>query len=142
DLGITRPDGVDVDPEPLPALGQKIGHKDVCGLDQLHEHLETVRVRDVECHAALSTIGLLDEVVDAPRPGHHAGVDQTALRVTRLRVLDLDHVGAPVCQDRPGGGDKSPGGQLDDLYSGQDLLSSSAHGAPHIGRYDGNPSKT
>jgi hypothetical protein len=49
---------------------------------------------------------MLDQRVAVGVELEAAHVDEAALGVTAHRVLDFDHVRAPVGEDRPGGGDE------------------------------------
>ena len=71
-----------------------------------------------EADAALSAVGVLHqgrEGAGADRHVHHCA--EAALGVARLRVLDFDHVGAPIRQDRAGGRDKRELRNLQDPHA-------------------------
>ncbi len=63
-----------------------------------------------------------------PAPATMPELIKPALRVTGLRVLDLDDVGAPVRQHRTGRRHERPRGEFDDADSGEDVAHADSRG--------------
>ena len=110
--------------QPLARVREEVGEEDVGGLGQPVEQLTPVVGREVERDAPLASVRLFHDVVDpACTRGHEARADQAALRITRDRMLDLQHIRAPIREHRAGGGHERPRCDLDDL----DALQNIAH---------------
>jgi hypothetical protein len=120
DVGVDGPDGLDVDLQSAEGVGQEAGQEYVGCLDDLVEQVPTAVGADVDPDAALTAVGLLDDVVDgAGPPGDQPHGDEAALRVASHGVLDLDHVGTPVGQHRARGWDEGPGRYLEYAETGE-----------------------
>ena len=81
--------------ELLARVGQEAGQEHVRRLGQLVQDLAAAFRREIDPEAALAPVRLLPHEVEADRRQQARG-DEAALRIARHRVLDLDHVGAPV----------------------------------------------
>ena len=80
--------------------GQETGQEHIGAAGQLVEHFLALGHRHVQAEAALAAVGVLDVGIRVTFDAQHAGLPESALRVTGHRVLDLDHVGAPFGQHR------------------------------------------
>src|ERR1700738_4777550 len=119
DTRVDRPDVGDVDVPSRPPGRQDVGQEDIALRCQAQQQVVAFIGRDVQADAALAPVGQLDHV------GHtalrdQAGGDQAALRVAAHRMLDLDHVRAPLGQDRAGHGHVRPGRHLEHADSAHD----------------------
>ena len=82
------------------------------------QHVQCLGPLEREADAALTAVGVLHqrrEGAAADRHVHHYA--EATLGVARLSVLDFDHVGAPVRQDRAGGRDKGELRHLQDAHA-------------------------
>ena len=123
DVRIERADVVDGQPRPFERARQPVRQEHVRGGEQAAEVLAAGVGLDVDRDAALATVADFEDEVDVGPgvlPGETAD-DQCPPGVTRLDVLHLDDVGAPVRQRRAGRRHVSPGGQLDNPHAAQDL---------------------
>ena len=121
DVRIERADVLDRQPRPLQRAGQPVGQEHVRGGQQATEVLAAGVGLDVDRDAALAAVADLEDEVDVGArvlPGETAD-HQRPTGVTRLDVLHLDDVGAPIRQRRTGGRHVRPRRQLDDAYSAQ-----------------------
>ena len=103
-FGFDRADVLDVELVLLPRAGQVVGQEHVGGLGDLVEQFLALRRGDVDADAALAAVGVLDQRVAVRVELDAAHVEEAALGVAAHRMLDLDHVGAPVGEDRARGG--------------------------------------
>ena len=77
-----------------------------------------------QADAALPAVGVLHQGREGAAPDRHAHHRaEAALGVTPLCVLDFDHVGAPIRQDRAGRGHERELGDLEDTHA--------RHGSDH-----------
>src|SRR5438093_1533782 len=83
----------------------------------------------VQADAALVPAELLDDEVPARRAGDQPAGDEAADRIAEARVLDLDHLRAPVAEHGPRRGHEAPLGHLEHADAVQDA----GHG-PTLGR--------
>lgn len=130
DRGIDAPYLVEVDAELGPCLGQVVGEEDIAATDEFLEDRSRLVERKREADAALAAVGRLDRGCERhPRcgSGPSLNADQSALRISGHRVLDLDDVGTPVSEHRTCGGHESELGDFEDAHTGHRLL----HLAPH-----------
>jgi len=88
--------------QPPPGVGQEVGEEHVGGLHQLHEDGVGVGVLEGEADAALAAVRVLHQRLERAVRRAAGSEAEAALRVAGLGVLDLDHVGAPVGEDRAG----------------------------------------
>ena len=102
DVGVVRPDVLGLDAELLAHPRQLVGQEDVRRAGELVEDLEALGGGEVEGQAALAAVRVLEQCVDVAGDRHHARGGQAAHGVAALDRLDLDHVGAPVGQERRG----------------------------------------
>lgn len=98
DLRIDRTNVVDIDAELLPVSGKEAREEHIRAAGQLVEHFLALRHRYVQPDAALAAVGVLDVGVGIALDAQHPGLAEPTLRVTGHRVLDLDHLGAPLGQ--------------------------------------------
>ena len=118
-------------PSAVERVGPQVGQEDVGRLEQLFEPFPRLVLAQVEHHAALAAVvlgegGVGDVAADPER------TEGAPHRVTGRR-LDLDHVHAPVGQQRSGGGGGHPHAELDDAQArqcGEALRVGSAHRVP------------
>ena len=121
EVRIERAEILDREPRSLERAGQPVGQKHVRGGQQAAEVLATPIGLDVDRDAALAAVADLEDEVDVGTgvlPGE-ASDDQGPAGVTRLDVLHLDDVGAPIRQRRTGGRHVRPRCELDDAHSAQ-----------------------
>ena len=83
-------------------------------------------MREVEAEALLAPVGVLEQHVDAAAERHGAARREAAHGVAALDVLDLDHLGAPVGEQRRRRGHEGVLGHLEDA----DALHHCGHGSP------------
>src|SRR5512132_4417938 len=110
DVWVERADVPDGQPRPFQRAGTPICEEDVRGGEQAAEILAAGVVLEVEADAALATVADLEDEVDVG-PGVLPGEatdDERPPGVTRLDVLHLDDVGAPVRKRRARGGNVGP----------------------------------
>src|SRR6476469_32569 len=93
----------------------------VGGLGDLVEDLLASRSGHVDADAALTAIGMLDQRMPVRVELEAAHVDEAALGVAAHRMLHLDDVCAPVCEDRPGRGHKGELCNFEDANTLHDL---------------------
>ena len=102
------------DTQPVDHAGAEVLHEDVGALGEIEHDLASTRVLHVDGHRALVA-------VDVEEHRRHAGtlVAERAHVVADVRNLDLDHVGALVCQDhrRPRAGQHRR--HVDDANAGE-----------------------
>ena len=100
DLGVVGSEVLDVDLELGPHARQLVRQEDVAGRRQSVEDVEAVLGVEVERQALLPAVRVLEQHVDL---GAHDGEParcQATHRVASLDVLDLDHLGSPVGEER------------------------------------------
>ena len=102
----------------LAMLGKVIGQEYVRLLRQLIEHFLPPGCGKIDADAALAAVGMLDQRVPQGIELDPAHVEETALGIAAHRMLDLDHVGPPVGEDRAGGGSE---GELRDFQNAHAL---------------------
>jgi len=95
-----------VDAQPRLDVGPKILDDHVCSLDELAEDLQPFRVFQVERHAALVAMHILEIAAFARAAGSFAFVEAG-------RHLDLDHLRAPVGELANAGRARAHAGQVD-----------------------------
>jgi len=81
---------------------QLVGQEHVCRGRQLVEDVEALGRAEVERHAALAAVRVFQERVHVAADGDDARRRQAAHGVAALGGLHLDHLGAPVGQQRRG----------------------------------------
>jgi hypothetical protein len=94
---------VQVDPQFRPCLRQQVGQEDIATPDKFLEHRPSLSQRQGQSDTALPTVRGFDHGRERDSwcgGGSTRDRDQSPLRVACDRVLDLDHVGAPVGEDR------------------------------------------
>ena len=118
---ILRIDGsevVDVDAPLRERRRQEVRDEHVGRLDQAKQQIATLGRSDVEADAALAAVVHLHRLIHAARrEPEDALAHEAAVPVTRDRVLDLDHVGAPVGEQRAARGHEHELGELDDTHA-------------------------
>ena len=102
DVGIDRPDMLDVDLQLLPGGGKVVRQEDVGVLAQFVDDLLALGRADIDADGALAAVGMLDERMAQRIQFDPAHVEEAALGIATHRVLDLDHIRTPVRQDRAG----------------------------------------
>ncbi len=119
---VHRADIVDVHTE-LPAVPrQEAGQEHIGAPCQFQEHLFTFGHRHIQAQTALPAIGMFDIRVGIALDAQRPGLTQTALRIARHRMLDLDHIGAPpLGQHRAGRRDEPVHGDFENANSVQRL---------------------
>ena len=121
DLGVDRADVVDVEPELRERRRQEVRDEHVRGLDQAQQQVAALGGRDVEADAALAAVVHLHRLVhSARREAEDALAHEAAVAVTGDGVLDLDHVGTPVGEQRAARGHEHELGELDDTDAFED----------------------
>ena len=100
DVGIDRADVLDVELVLLAVLGEVVGQEHVGGLGQFVEHFLAFGRGEVDADAALAAVGVFDQRVAQRIELDPAHVEEAALGIAAHRMLDLDHVRAPVGEDR------------------------------------------
>src|SRR6185436_3822281 len=114
---------LDRQPRPFQRAWQPVGEEHVRRGEQAPEILAAGVGLDVDRDAALTAVADLEDEVDVGTgvlPGE-ASDDQGPAGVTRLDVLHLDDVGAPIRQRRTGGRHVRPRRELDDAHAAQDF---------------------
>jgi hypothetical protein len=120
DPRVHGPDVIHVDMQLLSLIGQEVGQEDVGRLGQAQQQFVTLGGFHVEPDTALAPVGQLDHVGHAAERDEPRG-HQAALRVSGLGVLHLDHVRAPLGQDRARHRHVCPGSDLEHANSAHDL---------------------
>jgi len=108
DLRVDLLQVVVVDLQAPSSRGQEAGQEDVGFLHQGVQHLAPAVGAEIEPEAAFVAAAVLDEEVEAVGAGNDAGADQAAQRIAAGGMLDLDDLGAPVGNHRPGTGHEEP----------------------------------
>ncbi|ABK73678.1 hypothetical protein MSMEG_0584 [Mycolicibacterium smegmatis MC2 155] len=121
DVRVHRPDVLDVELVLLPGLRHVVGEEDIRHLRQLVEHLLPLGLGHVDADAALAAVGMLDQRMPVGVELEPAHVDEAPLGVAPHRMLNLDHVGAPVGEDRSGRGNERELRDLQHPYTLHDL---------------------
>lgn len=124
----------------LPGLRHVVGEEDVGGPGDLVEHLLTVGRGDVDADASLAAVGVLDQRMAVGVHLEAAHVDEPALGVAPHRMLDLDHIGAPVGEDRAGSRDEGELSYLEDTNALHDLDQVDPHPDVAVARLSGSES--
>jgi len=112
---------LDVELVLLTLCGHVVRQEHVGGLGDLVEDLLASRSGHVDADAALTAIGMLDQRMPVRVELEAAHVDEAALGVAAHRMLHLDDVCAPVCEDRPGRGHKGELCNFEDANTLHDL---------------------
>ena len=120
DARIVRPDVVDVDAQLGDHARELVGEEHVGGRRELGEDVETFVGREVEREALLAPVGVLEQRMDVGRNVDDSAGCETAHRVAALDVLDLDHLGAPIGQQRGGRGHERVLRDLEHAYAVHD----------------------
>ncbi len=126
DLRVRLPHGVDVEAEPGTDPGPQVGDEHVGLSNQFVHHLARLGLGQIESDGALAAVGVLEGQVDAVDRGRDPGGPQSPIGITRLGMLNLDHLGTPVGQNRSGQRDEDEGTDLDDAHSLQNLVHASS----------------
>ena len=100
DIGIGRPDVLDVDLHFLARTRQEIGQENIRLPGEFIEELATFRMDEIDPDAALAAVGVLHQKVDRPGVVLAAHLQQPTLAVSTFGVLHLQHIRTPVRQDR------------------------------------------
>src|SRR5262249_14809011 len=122
DARIARADVFHVDAQALARARQEVGEEHVAAVREPVEELAARRLADVDPDAALAAVALLHHEVDTALGKAEARGGEAALRVAVHRVLDLDHLGAPVAEHRTGRGHEPPLRHLEHLDSSERTL--------------------
>jgi hypothetical protein len=113
---------VHVDLQLGPHPGHLVGEEDVAGGRELVEHVEPLGRAEVEADALLAAVRVLEEHVDVRlHEREAAALQQASHGVAPLHVLDLDHLGAPVGEERGGRRDERVLGDLQDPHTLHDV---------------------
>ncbi len=100
DLRVVRPNVVDLDAQLREHARELVREEHVGGRDELGEDLETLVGREVEREALLPPVGVLEQRMHVGGNRDGSRRRETAHGVAALDVLDLDHLGTPVGQQR------------------------------------------
>ncbi|GBD13995.1 hypothetical protein HRbin24_02044 [bacterium HR24] len=112
--------------EVLQGTGAQVGDEHVGTLDELPGDLPAFFRLQVQGHAALAPVVLLEGRVEGGR--HAQGAGEEATERVAVGWLQLDDVGAPVGQDGGAGRPRHPERQLDHL----DAFQRTGHGSPSL----------
>src|SRR5439155_3340988 len=115
--------------QPLARVVEEAGEEDVGTRDEAVEKLPAGGLGEVQADAALVPPELLDDEVPAGRAGDEPAGDEAADRIAEARVLDLEHLGAPVAEHGPCRRHEAPLGHLEHA----DAVENARHG-PTLGR--------
>ncbi len=105
---VERPQALIVDAEPELHVGTKILHQHVGRGDEPLQDLDAVLLLEVERHAPLVAVKILEI-------GEVAPAAELAIALSRL---DLDDLGAPIGKLAHGGRARAHAGEIDDLEAG------------------------
>ena len=83
-----------------PDLREKVGQEHVGGFRQVVEQFLSFGRRNIDPHAALAAVGMLDQRVPQRIERDPAHVEEPALGIAAHRMLDLDNVRAPIGENR------------------------------------------
>jgi hypothetical protein len=110
DLRVHGANVFDVDAGALQCSGPPVGEKDIAGFGQPQQDLAAGGRLQVEADAALASVGVLvhEGHGDFGFVWREAARNKPTAGIAGDRMLDLDHVGAPVRQNSTGGGDVDP----------------------------------
>ena len=127
DVRVVGADVVHVHLQLGPHARHLVGEEDVAGRRQLVEDVEPLRGGEVEADALLAAVGVLEQHVDVRLQERQAAALQQAPHgVAALDVLDLDHLGSPVGEQRRRRGHERVLRDLEDpnpLHDGSHLAS-------------------
>jgi hypothetical protein len=113
DVRVLRPDVVEVDLQLRADARELVCEEDVARRRDLVEDLEPLLRGQVEPEALLAPVRVLEQHVHAAAERHDAARRKASHGVTALDVLDLDHLGAPLREQRRRGGHERVLGDLE-----------------------------
>ena len=129
DLGVDRAEVVDTEAQLRERRRQEVRDEDVRRVDQAQQQVATLGGSDVEADAPLAAVVHLHRLVHPARAEpEDALAHEAAVAITGDRVLDLDHVGAPVGEQRAACGHEHELRELDDTDAFEDGHRRPGHG--------------